>query len=151
MTGRRAAVQRWSASLAALLLLCSAVAAAAASRLPFKVIVHPGVTGKSVTKALLKEIFLRTTVKWGDETPIAPVDLLSSSPARQAFNQEVLALSALDVQRYWVLQMSKGRVPPPAKKTEEEVIAFVASTPGAIGYLSDTTPTPHTVKALQVE
>lgn len=147
MGGRGAAARRASATLALLLVVC---ASDAAPKLPFKVIVHSGVSGKSVTKELLKEVFLRRTLRWGDGTPIAPVDLLSSSAARSAFNREVLALSALDVQRYWVLQMSQGRVPPPAKKTEDEVIAFVASTPGAIGYVSDTTPTPETVRELQV-
>jgi ABC-type phosphate transport system substrate-binding protein len=123
----------------------------AASPLPFKVIVHPGVTGKSVKRQVLGDIFLRRVGTWGDGSPVSPVDLLSDSPTRRAFIKEVLGLSAFEVQQYWVAQMSRGRVPPPTRKSEDEVIAFVAANRGAIGYVAGATPVPDTVKVLAVE
>ena len=36
--------------------------------------------------------------------------------------------------------MSEGVTPPPVKPTDEDIIAFVASTQGAIGYVSSATP-----------
>ena len=117
----------------------------------FKVIVNAGVTGKTIKKAALAEVFLRRTQKWGDGTPIRPVDQLSNSPVRLAFNRDILGFSALDVQQYWVAQISKGTPPPPVMKSEAQVIAFVAGNPGAVGYVSDATSLPETVRVLEVE
>jgi len=47
--------------------------------------------------------------------------------------------------------MSRGRIPPPAKKSEEELMAFVAQNPGAIGYVSGATAVPDTVRVLQID
>lgn len=55
------------------------------------------------------------------------------------------------MQQYWVAQMSKGKIPPPVVKSDDEVIAFVASNPGAVGDVSETATTPDTVKVLAIE
>jgi hypothetical protein len=77
------------------------------------VVVHSGIPGKSIPTTLLADIFLRRAVKWSDGTIIQPVDQISNAPARVAFNRGVLKFSALDVQQYWVSQISKGKTPPP--------------------------------------
>ena len=42
------------------------------------------------------------------------------------------------VKSYWNQQIFSGRdVPPVEKKSDAEVLTFVRSTPGAIGYVSD--------------
>jgi ABC-type phosphate transport system substrate-binding protein len=41
-------------------------------------------------------------------------------------------------------------MPPPVKTSDEEIVAFVASTPGAIGYVSSGTPLPDTVREIAV-
>jgi ABC-type phosphate transport system substrate-binding protein len=128
-----------------------APAETAAPAVAIKVVVHPGVPGKSIRKGQLTEIFLRRADKWGDGTPIKPVDQISNSPARIAFNRGVLGVSTLDVQQYWVSQISKGRTPPPVMKTEEQVVVFVAANPGAIGYVSESASIPGTVRVLQIE
>jgi ABC-type phosphate transport system substrate-binding protein len=116
-----------------------------------KVVVHAGVPGKTIPKSLVADIFLRRSSKWADGTAIQPVDQMSSAPARLAFNRSILGFSALDVQQYWVGQIAKGKVPPPVKKTEEEVIAFVAENAGAIGYVAEGAALPATVRVLPVE
>lgn len=126
-------------------------AASAATDLPFKVIVNASVQGKRIPRETLKDIFLRKTIRWGDGTSSQPVDLGLTSPVRLEFIKSVLGYSALAVQQYWVSQITKGSLPPPVKKSEEEVIAFVASKPGAIGYVSAATPTPDTIKVLEIE
>jgi ABC-type phosphate transport system substrate-binding protein len=115
------------------------------------VIVHAGVAGKSAPKRLLADIFLRRAVRWGDGAAIRPVDLSLTTPVRKGFTRIILGLSSLELQQHWRSAISRGITPPPVKPSEEEVIAFVASNPGAIGYVADSTPTPETVKVLSVE
>ena len=40
--------------------------------------------------------------------------------------------------------------PPPVKTSDEEIVSFVASTPGAIGYVSSSTPLPDSVKMVEI-
>jgi ABC-type phosphate transport system substrate-binding protein len=46
--------------------------------------------------------------------------------------------------------MSNGVTPPPVKQSDEEIVAYVASTPGAIGYVAPTTPLPDSVRAIAI-
>jgi ABC-type phosphate transport system substrate-binding protein len=117
----------------------------------FKVIVNASVQGTRIQRETLKDIFLRKTVRWGDGSPTQPVDLGLTSPVRLAFIDHVLGLTAVAVQQYWVSQITKGVQPPPVKKTEQEVVAFVAAQPGAIGYVSAAAPTPESVRVLEIE
>jgi ABC-type phosphate transport system substrate-binding protein len=55
------------------------------------------------------------------------------------------------VKSYWQQQIFSGRdVPPPEKQTENDVVAFVRSNPGAIGYVSKGVDIGRGVKALSV-
>jgi ABC-type phosphate transport system substrate-binding protein len=54
------------------------------------------------------------------------------------------------VQVYWQRRMATGLVPPPVKTSDEEIVSFVASTPGAIGYVSSTTPLPDSVREVAI-
>jgi len=139
------------AAICGLVLITSVSIANAASDQPFKVVVNASVQGKRIQKETLKDIFLRKTVRWGDGSPSQPVDLGLTSPVRLQFIERVLGLSAVAVQQYWVGQITKGTQPPPVKQNEEEVIAFVATQPGAIGYVSAATVTPQTVRVLEIE
>lgn len=144
-------MRRASLALVGVLLSCPAPPASAAPVTPFKIVVSPGVPGKSIKKQILAQIFLRTAIKWGDGTPIKPVDLSLTSPLRSGFSRVVLGFTALDVQHYWSREISRGNIPPPVKQSDDEVIAFVAANPGAIGYVAEATPTPETVKLLELE
>src|SRR5262245_14851240 len=133
-------------------LLAAALAARAQGQTAgVKIIVNPTVAGKSLKKSLLADIFLKRAERWGGGALIRPVDQISSSPARQAFNERMLGFSTLDVQQYWAVQITRGKAPPPVMKTEEQVIAFVAGNAGAIGYLAPGTPIPETVRVVEVE
>jgi len=144
---------RWAvgAALKAALLSAALVPRVDAETIAVKVIVNPSVTGKTLKKAVLVEIFLRRADKWGGGAPIRPVDQVSSAPARQAFNERMLGFSTLDVQQYWAVQIARGKAPPQVVKTEDQVIAFVAANAGAIGYLASSTPVPDTVRVVEIE
>ena len=66
---------------------------------------------------------------------------LVSAPAREAFSKKVLGRSTTAVLAYWNQMVFSGRnVPPATRPSEADVVAFVRSTPGAIGYVSESTP-----------
>jgi ABC-type phosphate transport system substrate-binding protein len=141
------------------LLRLAALAAAAFTAFPpepasaataFRVIVHPQVKGNEIPRAALSAIFLKQASKWGDGQPAAPVDQSVQSPVRRAFSFDVLKQSLVQVQVYWQRRITAGQVPPPVKPSDEEVVAFVASTAGGIGYVSPATALPGTVREIAV-
>ena len=113
-------------------------------------IVHPTVPGKTIRKQILADVFLVKVVKWGDGSAIRPVDLSLTSPVRVAFASTILGYTAFQLNQYWRQEVAKGRVPPPVKQSDDEVIAFVASNPGAIGYVADSAAIPETVKLAEI-
>ncbi len=117
---------------------------------PFRVIVHHEVKGGKISRAVLTSIFLKQAPKWGDGSTIAPVDQSVRSDVRKSFCGEVLLQSLAEVQIYWQRRMFAGVTPPPVKTSDEDVVAFVASMPGAIGYVSATTTLPETVKTIEL-
>ena len=119
--------------------------------LPFKVIVHPELTGASIHRGALSDIFLRKGLRWGDGTSVQPVDQSTQSAVRDAFSQHVHGQPLAAVMKFWMRQISDGRgVPPPVKASDVEVIAYVASKRGAVGYVTAQATTPGTVRVLQV-
>jgi ABC-type phosphate transport system substrate-binding protein len=117
----------------------------------FKVVVHPAHSPATVDRKTLAEVFLKKAAKWADGTAATPVDQVDRSDVRQAFSREVLGKSVSAVKNYWQQAIFSGRgVPPVEKKTDLDVIVFVQSTPGAVGYVSATAPTGK-AKVLQVE
>ena len=65
-----------------------------------------------------------------------------TSPVRDSFSREVLGKSVPAVEQYWTQAIFSGRaVPPVEKRTDADVLAYVRETPGAIGYVSASTPT----------
>ena len=116
----------------------------------FRVIVHPQVKGSQIPRAALSSIFLKQAPKWGDGSPVLPIDQSVQSTVRHAFTSDVLQQGIVGVQVYWQRKMSNGVTPPPVKTSDEDVVSFVASTPGAIGYVSVATPIPDSVKVIEV-
>ena len=103
---------------------------------PFRVIVHPQVKGSQIPRAALSSIFLKQAPKWGDGSSVLPVDQSVRSSVRKSFSGDVLQQGIVEVQVYWQRKMATGVTPPPVKTSDEEIVSFVASTPGAIGYVS---------------
>lgn len=117
---------------------------------PFRVIVHHEVKGAKISRSVLSSIFLKQSPKWGDGSSIAPVDQSVRSDVRRSFSGDVLLQGIAEVQIYWQRRMSSGVTPPPVKISDEDVVAFVGSTPGAIGYVSATTALPETVRTIEL-
>ena len=108
----------------------------------FKIIVHPGVKETSLTKVVLKQIFLKKTTQWQDGQWIKPIDQKKSSKVRQAFTKAVHGRSVSAVKNYWQQRIFSGRgVPPLEKSTDAQIVSYVLTHPGAIGYVSVGAPT----------
>lgn len=117
---------------------------------PYRIVVNASRSYPALSRRHIADYFLKRASKLPDGTPVAVVDLSASSAARAAFSKEVLDKSVDAVVHYWQQQMFSGRDTPPAVKSEEEVLSFVGSTAGAIGYVSGERPLPASVKVLNV-
>ena len=118
---------------------------------PFKVIVSAGITGRTVSRETLGQIYLGKVERWGDGKPIAAVDLSTTSPVRAAFSQSVLGMSVLGVRMHWTRTMVRDHFPPMVRSTDEDVIAFVSARTGAVGYVSADAVLPDTVHVVTVQ
>lgn len=140
------------ASFVGLLLLAGALLASAAEpQASFKVIVNPSVSGAKIPRATLAQIYLGKARTWGDGSDIVPVDLSTVSPVRHAFSNAVLGASVDAVKQMWMRNVRVGHLPPAVKSSDAAVIAFVASTRGAVGYVSESAQLPDTVRVITVQ
>jgi ABC-type phosphate transport system substrate-binding protein len=137
--------------LGALLLVLAALQQPAVAQQGFVVIVHPSNPVSSVSAEELSRIFLKKTVKWGNGTRTEPVDLASSSAVRARFSQAVHGKGTAAISAYWQKMIFSGREIPPAELgTAAEVIAFVASHRGGVGYVAEGTALGEGVKAIRI-
>lgn len=65
-----------------------------------------------------------------------PVDMLDTHPDRARFYSALVGKDLSEVNAYWSRQVFSGRMQPPVKVgTAEEVIKWVVSHPGGIGFV----------------
>lgn len=111
--------------------------ALAADAVEFQVIVHPGVQATSLERQFVAASFLKKVTRWENGDTVHPVDLNSRSVIRAEFSHNVLKRSVAAVRNYWQQRIFSGRdVPPLEIETERAVMRYVATHPGAIGYVS---------------
>ncbi len=142
--------KRSQAVLVLLALLAAGLVPAAGADSAYRVIVHPGVKGSQIPRATLSSIFLKQAPRWGDGSPVLPVDQSMRSPVRQLFASDVLQRPMMELQIFWNRRMATGIAPPPVKQTDEEIVAFVAATPGSIGYVSSALALPESVRPITI-
>lgn len=132
------------------LLALTALAAPAAAQ-QFKVVVNEGAGVSSVSANQLSDIFQKKARSLPDGTAAVPVDQPAGSPVREAFSQAVHGRGASAIEAWWQQQIFAGKdVPPVTMDSDAAVLAHVASTPGAIGYVSAGASLPSGVKEVPV-
>ena len=91
----------------------------------------------SISKKTLKKILLGKEKKWEDGSPIILV-MLEGGDTHGAFVKKFAGKSAKQFTNYWrkMVFSGKGKMPQ-AFADEAALIAFVASTPGALGYATE--------------
>lgn len=112
-------------------------AADAESAAAYVVIVHASNPAERLERRFVSDAFLKKRVRWSDDKVIRPVDRGPRAAIRARFSRVVLGRSVEAVRRYWSQRVFSGSgVPPPELDSDDAILRYVASTPGAIGYVS---------------
>jgi ABC-type phosphate transport system substrate-binding protein len=119
------------------LFLLAAARSALADGPGFQVVVHPSNPAQSISHRELSDLFLKKVSRWPNGSAVEPVEPPERSRTRDYFRSDVLGgKSALALKAFWQKRVFAGRDTPPIEKaSDEEVVAFVKTTPGAIGYV----------------
>ena len=114
----------------------------------FKVIANASVPADKVSADDLKAVFLQTKSTLGG-SHVVPV-LEKSGVAHEAFLKKCVAKSEAALTAYYrsLVFTGEGSIPK-ALSSDEEVIAYVSNTKGAIGYIGGAAPAG--VKVLEVK
>jgi ABC-type phosphate transport system substrate-binding protein len=117
-------------------LVCVALGKTRAAEPSFVVVTTPGATERRLTREIVARIFLRKQNAWEHGGRIQPVNLPATSPMRRLFSVSVLGGPPEAWEDYWRDMYFHGVLPPHVLSSEEAVVLFVVSPPGAIGYVS---------------
>lgn len=115
-------------------LACAALMAAAAAHAEVTVIVHAG-NNAAVDDDTVAALFLGQTRSFPGGAEAVPVNQ-KDSPAAQEFAARYLKKTPPQLRAYWAKQVFTGGSRPPKELDgDDAVLKFVATTPGAIGYV----------------
>ncbi|MCK7493334.1 MAG: hypothetical protein MZW92_19435 [Comamonadaceae bacterium] len=99
----------------------------------FVVIAHPGVA--RVDAPLLQRLYTGRAVEVAGR-PVQVVNAAPGSAPRARFLAQILRIDDDRYRAYWTVRRHVGKGAPPRElATPAEVVDFVQSTPGAIGYI----------------
>ena len=101
------------------------------------VIVNSQNTVLTLNQVDIERIFLRKTKRFDNGLAAEPVSQDEDSKIRLEFNEKVLGRDQGKLKYYWSRKMfAGGDKPPPTLWDDDEVIDFVATHDGGIGYVS---------------
>jgi ABC-type phosphate transport system substrate-binding protein len=124
------------ASIAVALGLAVSAHAAPAAEDGFVVVVNAANPVDALPRSEVSALFLKRTTAWPNGQHVEPVDRADGA-VRDRFCNDVHGRSAGTIKTYWARLVFSGRdTPPVAKATDEDVVAFVRSNPGAVGYVA---------------
>lgn len=90
-----------------------------------------------VSKKDLKNIYRMKKSTWGGGSAILPVNLKINNEVRKDFSEEILGKKPKTMEKYYLKRALSGKgQPPETVETEKDVIKYVSSNKGAIGYVS---------------
>ncbi len=122
-----------------------------ASAADFKVVVNASNAVGSLGAAALQRLFLKKDTRWVGGEAVDPVDQSAKSPVRAAFTTQVHGKDVGSVKSYWQKQIFSGRgTPPPEMPSDAEVLAYVRSHVGAVGYVASDVAVGDGVKVVKV-
>ncbi len=146
------------ARLTLMLVLGASVAAqeppdgsAPASPPTFQVVINAQNPTRELSATRIARMFLKKLKRWDHDVRVRSIDLEVDSPIREAFTRSIHGKSVTAIKSYWQRMIFSGRdVPPEERRTEREILDFVRTHPGAIGYVAADTPLGDGVKKLEV-
>lgn len=99
------------------------------------VIVHPS-NATALSAEEVQRLFLGKLKSFPAGGDASPVNLKEGLATREQFNQAVLGKSESQVKAYWSQLVFTGKGTPPKELDNDDAVkAFVAGTPGGIGYI----------------
>ena len=117
----------------------------------YRVIVNAANPVSSLEARDVSRMFRKEMTRWKDGSSVSPVDQRAQSSTRATFSQRVHRKSVPMMAEFWRQQIFSGRnVPPVEKASDAEVLEFVRSNPGAIGYVSERAALAPDVKVVAV-
>lgn len=116
-----------------LILLILAVVGTASSGFGATIVVHGGSGASEITRDEVKNIFLGKSTRWqGSAVKLAVLD---SGDAESAY-PELTGKSASQFESYWKRLVFTGRgIMPKTFSSDADLLAYVAETPGAVGFI----------------
>jgi ABC-type phosphate transport system substrate-binding protein len=100
------------------------------------VIAHPAVAVTSLPRADVRAFLLGTNTNWPSGGGAVRLAVLTSGPAHEAAMADIVGRTPAQFDNHWKrLVFTGGGAMPHLGRNEAEVVAYVASTPGALGYV----------------
>lgn len=111
------------------------------------VIVNPA-NSASIDEEQIAKIFLGQTKTFSNGSEATPIDQ-KEGPIREEFGNKLLKKNPSQLKAQWARQIFTGGAKPPKELgSDDEILKFVASTPGAIAYI-DSSKVNKTVKVVK--
>jgi len=115
------------------------------------VVVNSANPVNAMKRERLAKIFLRQIGVWDNGQEILPVDQIDRSPARASFARNIEGMSVNALRRYWQERIFTGNEsPPPERVTDADVLTYVRTNAGAIGYVAEGAELGSGVKGISV-
>jgi ABC-type phosphate transport system substrate-binding protein len=99
------------------------------------VIANTQVPVNSISVEELTLVYLIQRNSWSNGVVIVPVNREASSAERGFFSEQLFNRTPSDMSEYWNRLRFTGKIPPLVQTSDQAVLGFVRSVPGAIGYV----------------
>lgn len=100
------------------------------------VIASNKVPDDSITVEQLADIYSLRKAYWTNNIQVVPINREASSVEREKFSEAVFYLPPQEMGEYWNRLRFQGKLPPTIQTSDQAVMSFVRSVPGAIGYIN---------------
>lgn len=101
------------------------------------IITHKSVPADTLKEEDVKNIFIGKITSWSDNQKINFVTLPNDDDIHRAFLKKFVKRTPAQYSRFWKKQIFTGKGKTPKSfQTERDLLEYVASTVGAIGYVS---------------
>ncbi len=117
------------------------------ARAQLVIIANPSVPVASIDTRAAVDIYMLTQTKWTNDEPIRVFSLKKGTTGAEKF-YAALNLNPLALNKQWLRVQLTGEGRAPTLVAEDEIVARVAATPGAIGFVDMARVTDH-VKVLR--
>jgi hypothetical protein len=109
---------------------------AAEVRAELAVVVNARCGVAAMTRNEVINLFFGRTRQFFNGIEAQPVDMLDAHPDRARFYNGLVGKDLSEINAYWSRQVFSGRMQPPVKVgSQEEVLKWVVSHPGGIGFI----------------